>query len=620
MRNNHSEIIVEGMPSGSQLILGTGKITTRTDNIPSIEIILAELPQGWSLNKRPSDNPFSNLFSKSYSIGASFIPLLRIGSVFFNGRRTGKTIFDEFYIDVIDPSSCKVIKPKDFFTNDSCKLIKASYTSAAFSNWLLLPKEKFGFTEIKGQELIEVDHVLIPCYEIARFYFLRSDNLVKSILKNPSCKAIDFLNIEESDFLTLKNKNKVQTVILNSNMLFDDGPIIYRMFFDEFATKQYTYLRNMLTSDFFTNNGFGSIFCKIPYDDKIEMKVSGRIFDLELSTGIKSKVLLAYQILSQENQWDVDKFEFLKEVKTKKTSKTDGSIEKQYKVPQPGKEVRITDLVGHDYNSFNKKFIVSDEEESENFKGLKAKTGYLEKIEEQIKTDDSKQFYTTYSIGETSSFSNLDKTEKGDLKLPYASFTTNEAEKEKYLRANEEALDNILLEFKKALELCKQEHHINFRYCILREADMPDSTLFPSKGKVEMKEDEWKWRHCLYDRKIRDWVNERKVILAEINYRGNFCYILRVRPKYSAKEISLRILVTKNNQQITEYLPSIMNQMAEDYGGLAGFEEEEESQRKGYFSHVLRKMHRCRISPNTPLSKYSNKLFKKIVEVLAIYP
>jgi hypothetical protein len=449
-------------------------------------------------------------------IPVKFIPLLRIGSVFKNGIRTHKNIFSQFDLELKNPINFHTYKLNTRLELDeSLKKNYKLYLKSTYSNSLYcsVPNGQF---EIPGEN--SVDEVLIPCYEILRFYYLRSDNLVDAIFAGATSREWHKIYNEETTNLIDDTPNWA-SIVINKKMLFSDGPIIHRMTQNELAKKNIKTFYNIFNYGISGEREKGVINCNIPYNKSIKLKVSGLIISKENS---KKKTFVVTQINSHKDQWDFEQLDIRKDVMITDTdngglTNIDGTKIIKKSTPDGG-TVLIDPYIKKPRGT--SAFIVSDEENDDNFNNINIKKGYVDDSDYiELSTVD---YYTT---GEGPYLTV--ETDEGGGELP-------PKKQIKIKRDSEEALDKVLINFIEALESCKinaKRDKIDLKYCIIEtDKSHPKTTNFPIDLFKNKYSDSYKWLHCVFNRKTREWEKKRRAVLVEITINNNTCYFLKFRP------------------------------------------------------------------------------------------
>jgi|GEM_PF-3903540 len=649
MRNNNNEIEIEGLPKGIYVLKAIGNLRPRGDNLPEVEVILGNVFDS-KYDKLLRAGEKTTIYEKSfvdkdqrYFISVRFIPLLRIGCVFRDGKRINTNLLDTtINLSIFNPLEHKPQKlynllGKHDFENifgglsseerekSKNQIYKIAFSQhAIYANYLKIPVTDFKSSD---KVLADVDYLLIPSYEILRFYYLRSDNIIDAVFSDPTVNENLFFEREESDFLTAKTGKN--TIILKSKMLLDDALVIYRMMYDEDANRQLTYFRILLSSDYYYENR-ATFYGGIPYYDKIKLNVSGIKLNLmfDPDEGYVN-IYLVNQILVHHDQWNIDSLEILKEVTRSNNSQTNDKKRTPRELGEIADSVKLTDLVGKKYPSSDRKFIVADEEDSQNCNRVKVKIGYIERLEigDELKTE----YYDIYTGKEESNFSLLDKTENGDDALRGARITTNEIEKNKYIRDKEEDLDKTMVNISNALSYCEDKFYTKVKPTIYRKCykiSSPFVTLFPKEmywgGK---KNKELAWLFCFYDWKKKEWINERPIVFIEINSGNNYCYIYKLRPKYYKNTSSPKYIKTSNNERLTEEdIKELLLHMAESSSDSLEFDNPEsniddskknDKKKLDFFKTKINKILPTKIADTDSIEDYANKLYKKIKETLS---
>ena len=592
---------IEGLPEDNcnYVLLWPGSVVlSPTQEQYLIELQIAKV----SDSSLKHGGPYNLLYASEKDIETTaqipvkYIPLLRIGGVFKNGVRIKKNIFSEFNIKFKKPFDFETFKLNDRLNFDeNLKKDYKLYLKSTFSNSLYCSAPKGQF-EILGQN--SIDEVLIPCYEILRFYYLRSDNLVDAVFDGASDKEWHKIYNEEKTNLIDDTQNW-SSIVINKKMLFNDGPVIHRMTRNEVARSNlksfYYKFRHGISSD----RKKGVINCKIPYNKSIDLKVSGLIIRNEVSPGKFKTDFVVTQINSHKDQWDFEQLDIRKDVNITDSDNgglTGIDVTKIIKVATPNGgtfliEPYVTNLPG------TKNIIESNEEKDDNYNNINIKKGYLddsEYIEGSIVDlyTTSQGPYVGLEIGEP------------DIELP-------PKERIKIKRDSEEALDKVLINFIEALECCKTNagrDKIVLKYCVVeKDENNPKTTNFPPHLFNWNKDsDSYKWLHCVFNATTRKWEKKRRAVLVEITFNNNTCYFLKFRPSYRITEISTKFLKTTNNTPLDiDDQKKLLADFAKGCGKLRPIDKPNATSIGG------------KIPDSTAVELYAKKLLEKIKSVVS---
>lgn len=143
-------------------------------------------------------------------------------------------------------------------------------------------------------DTITYDHVLIPCAEIARFYFFNSSNLIESLLTPGSLRLLtnQLYNPVKSSLSYDIKENEFHLLFLNKLMSRTDAAIVGRIAFSDVARHAALTMQDSLL-DISTNSSYSYIKCPFPYEGKSNVKVGSIDFTFE-----GKRVLLVTEILT----------------------------------------------------------------------------------------------------------------------------------------------------------------------------------------------------------------------------------------------------------------------------------------------------------------------------------
>jgi len=581
---------IEGLPIDDKnyIITWIGSSTRDEEKNFKVEIHLESISDE-DLSNRQVWKSVRYKESKIY-IHVKFIPLLRIGSVFKNQIRILIDVFKPYRLEIFDPYSLSFDKILNYLSKSEeygkqqavrYKLM-GTFTHSYYCH---VPISKFNLKSENG-EIQNPDAILIPCYEILRFHYFRSDNLTEAYYNGATENLALIYNKEKSDFH--EELTGQPTIVLNNDMLFTDAPLIYRMVNNEEAKEQIMNFYDNASVKFF-NKRNAPFICKIPYTEKIKWKISGR-WMINKDPQIRYKnIFLVTQINSQDKQFDFNQLNVFKDVTI---ANIDSEEEKQVSKIIPGENG--TYILNPTFQNKSRNFILSNEEDNENYKGLKCTIGYID--DGEIIEKQTVDFY----LLEKGKFIELEKDDNSKKPL--------EKKTKTYQRESEEVLDKALINFINALNQCS---NIQIKYLQLEPDDIDQRTTnFPARlfsNGLSKDSEEFKWLHCIYDRESRTWSKKRRAVFAEISKNGNFCYFVRIRPRYHRKEISMQFIHTKNNRQLTHQEElDILYYLGYGMGRL-------------HPDNTLRGKIYCiggKVPDSDDLNKYSKKLEKKLEEAI----
>jgi hypothetical protein len=483
-------------------------------------------------------------FSPSPDIKIGLIPLLRVGSV-WNGkgkeiRGFDKGFFQTYEFDITEPQSSSPVK---FHTLPEYKSFQTAFSppAAAAKSFVINYSNVVGVLNLKrGPIPFNFKRIIIPCFEVARFYFFNSTTLTRALLTPGSLDDSNNLlfvpnqNICPVEGSTIIDKPKIVLRIFNEA----DIPIISRIAFSKEARRVVSLIHRSVLDE--KNPGY--IESHFPFSLKTTLKVRGIAMQV---SGERSFVVT--ELLSCTGHFPFEELDYTYDQPIIEGSgKGDKPGDWKPGTPKPGKP-KMTDKPPTGLSGIfrvtkknNKRFLRAPKDDQ---------IKYFEPEKKLGEGGDPRQLYDPDEISDGESTKGDGKKRRPKLEV------LNEDDKD--------ALEkNRLDRFELFSSILKTLGELHYDTSVIQPYDEAPSSYPVHLDKFRSKT----W--CYVARETA-----RGIAIARIENNGNYFYLFEHQQRHSEEKIGLRLIwkhprESKSDQLEESEIEQILLTFASKYGGL----------------------------------------------------
>jgi hypothetical protein len=506
----------------------------RITNYEQFEINATFAPLIANPNGSPdSISSYNTKLIKIISLGVGLLPVLELGSIWENGRciKHAKEYAKEISIVVNNPCNA----PIEVIRN--CINLPTKYYffyREHYETPCILLRNRIDF------ESYESEFIIIPCNEIARFYYCRSSPLSIKLIngglsRNELFDPLWEPNPEDPD-LTIKEfaDGKVY-LLLEKEMLDRDVGCLARIAYDSNAAKGAMMIYNSLQINHLGNLP-AFLRTNFPFESPTTLKMVGKKINVDGYWG-----MLIYSISSCTGAFPFTELEFKRKNDGTKGENLDNAVP----VNNPRKTPSQTDGSIHiDANqhadSHTLPITINIQEEEDPFPGLPANIYKSKKIDQKwintakpILHTVNPDLFTPELIGEDNP-----GVAKANLQ------TSDESEYVELL--DEEKRRNFFNRFRESiLELGKLKD-VGIKFIKLNDyRPIQNSNFVSSFVSTNIKEpDQKNWCYVKYLSQKKKWVIRRRLIVAEVTFGTNFFYFFEIEPRYIDSSFPIYMIST----------------------------------------------------------------------------
>jgi hypothetical protein len=314
----------------------------------------------------------------SLDLPSGAIPLLRLGSIWKNGKVTGVTDSEKLILKGVklNKENCLTTRTNDYYSLGKYYIPRYLYPlngEAWKTNILVFPNNNLATST--------VSHFVLPSAEIFRAEYTNSSNLTELLLYGDWTDSDNGIyNPNKSLFDEENNAHYIQ---LRQKVLNVDAPLVARFFFSSYAQKCLNHFHNEFKKSLITFKEAG-INCLPPFEEEVDLIVHGQTLKTD-----DREIFLIYWIEQSTSPFPFQNLIFSRDNDSRKVKGADLDSLKTY-------------------DRFPKKKIKNNEEEKEN------KPKPVSTSKEKSKTTST--IWEKYTSNRFSNLEHIDisKKDKGD--------------------------------------------------------------------------------------------------------------------------------------------------------------------------------------------------------------
>ncbi|RAJ19881.1 hypothetical protein [Pedobacter cryoconitis] len=289
-------------------LVWVGKIKKSGDTDQLIaEVRFKEIGPCFNKKNISNDLGFTSKSSLSFEIDAKFLLELTIGSVWKNGRLFMKPdkLYEKFKFTIFKPQDHRPYNSKNIYDNDPI----ISFEHIKYNNAKFLYLKREDIQVLYNKKLIfDLDFVLIPCIEIARFYFFTSGNMISNLLQ----KRTGHGELFDRSKTTYNKEKKTAHIRLWKGLAGEDAFLAASICFNTSFRNAATYIGNKFCENFrdlpqdSNNAGFRYINTYIPYNIEMKLDTAGKY----IKTRSGKKGFIVYEILEHCSEYFLESLSY----------------------------------------------------------------------------------------------------------------------------------------------------------------------------------------------------------------------------------------------------------------------------------------------------------------------